>query len=84
MIGRPKKPSRFRGALNNGSKKIISDETENKDFTLQSSNTILNSCRTVISFHPIDSDWQVIQGRFLEIDHFDFNGFLPSPEAGIP
>ena len=42
MVRRYKECSGFCGALN-GSKKIIYNETENKDFTLQSSNTILNS-----------------------------------------
>ena len=53
MVGRPKKRSGFRGALNNGAKKFIYDETENKDFTFESSNTILNSSDVIIGLLEI-------------------------------
>ena len=55
MVGRPKKHSVFRGALSNGSEKIIYSKTENKDFVSQRSTTILNSSSIAIPFHPIDS-----------------------------
>ena len=58
MVGRYKKPSGFISASKDGSKKFIYDETENKDFTLQNSNTILNTSMIVIPFHPIDSDFK--------------------------
>ena len=56
MVGRSKKPSGFRGTLNNGSKQVVYIETENKDFTLQISNIILNSSRIVILFYPSEND----------------------------
>ena len=53
MVGIPKKCSGFRGAVNTGSKIFIYINTEKKDFTLQSSNAVLNSSRIVIPFHPL-------------------------------
>ena len=51
-----KKASGFRGTLNNGSKKVVYIETENKDFTLQSSNIILNTSKILILFYPSEND----------------------------
>ena len=84
MVGRPKKHSVFRGALSNGSEKIIYSKTENKDFALQRSTTILNSSSIAIPFHPIDSYREVTQFRFFGTDHVYFTDFVPSPEAGVP
>ena len=56
MVGRPKKRSGFRDALNNGSKKYIYVDAENKDFTLKRSNTILSSSRVLLRFHLIYRD----------------------------
>ena len=81
MVGRPKKRSGFRVSLNNDSKNFIFNVTENEDFTLQSTNTILNSSRIVIRFHPTDRDWQVAQCRFFGIDHVSFLDIVPSLEA---
>ena len=53
MVGIPKKYWGFRGAVNTGSKIFIYINTEKKDFTLQSSNAVLNSSRIVIPFHPL-------------------------------
>ena len=47
------------GTLNNGSKKIIYDKTENKDFTLQISLKILNWSRIMILFYPCENDWMI-------------------------
>ena len=83
MVGRPKKRSGFKGDLNNGSENFIFNETENEGFTLQSANTILNSYRIVIPFHPIDRNWQVTQCRFFEIDHVSFTDIVPFLKAGM-
>ena len=58
MVGRPKKRSGFRGALNNGSKKFICDNHGSVDFNVEKSNTHLSVPWPVIPFHPIDRDWQ--------------------------
>lgn len=59
--------------LKDGSKKIIYDETENKDFTLKINIKILNSPRIVIPFYPSEKDWHITQCRSFGTEIVNFS-----------